>query len=319
MPVNSKERLPEAAEIIQKVNPETFRDPEGVTLKQLDFGLWYLEHAKQFKGAFLGILILVSTLTWGYYIYGMASYLIIGMKADDRLIAGMAENSGELHSVVATYAPQDIGIGASYIFPATEDRYDLAAQLANPNKAYAARFNYYFAAGGKATARKHGFLFPGEKKTFMSLGEGFGSRPTAASIQVEDFRWKRVPLFGPNAWERSAKEHLAFNITEKKFIPGYESSVSEKLMVNHVSFKIENASPYNYREVMLGILVYRFGTLAGVNQYALSDFMSGKAYDIRVSWPASLGNADTIEVEPEVDFLDVGVYKDFEADGPYKP
>ena len=52
-----------------------YTGPEGITTKQLEAGLWYVEHKQLLRRILYGFLILTAAVSWTYTIYGFAYYL----------------------------------------------------------------------------------------------------------------------------------------------------------------------------------------------------------------------------------------------------
>ena len=297
-------------EIQKKV--ENYVGPEGIATKQLEYGLWYVEHKRQLGLALYGFLILVGAISWTYTIYGFAYYLASGMNQDKILANQLVQTSAIGHEYVAQIAAKDLIIGSVQVL-GSSGKYDLLAPIKNDNQKWWVEFTYYFTASGKQTEKTDGFILPGETKYFAALAEDFSYEPTDGILIIENINWHRVNQHEFPDWNDYYQKHLMISSTDIKFTPANTSLLSGKLGLNQLSFKAANQSAYNYWEVGFTILFYNADQIAGIDHYFLTDFMSGQIRQIELSWPGKLNRVDRVEIIPEINIMKDNIYIQYQG------
>jgi len=287
--------------------------PEGITTKQLEAGLWYVEHKKILRNILYGFLILVGAISWTYTIYGFAYYIARGM-AEDQILAKQLVNTSVIgHDYVVAVGAKELTAGPVGILGSTDKKYDLYSQLKNDNADWWVEFDYYFITEGQATKKAHNFILPSESKYLFALAQDFFSPPASAALMLENVVWQRISAHQIPDWPDYYHRHLDIESSNIKFIPASLSPLSEKLNLNQLSFKVINQTAYNYWETGFIILLYRSGSLVNINHYILSDFLSGQERSIELSWPGSIGQADRVEIIPEINIMKEDIYIKYEG------
>ncbi|MFH1583416.1 MAG: hypothetical protein ABIB72_03850 [Candidatus Falkowbacteria bacterium] len=303
---NFNEDKTENKEIEKKV--ENYVSTEGITTKQLEIGLWYVEHKKQLKMVLIGFLILISAISWVYTIYGFAYYIARGMSEDEILIKQMIQINGADHDYVMQIAAKDLALGSVEIIRSSDKKYDLYTKLKNDNPKWWAEFEYYFTAAGKQTKKVRDYILPEEIKYLAALAEDFSYYPEDGRLVIENINWHRINQHQIADWDAYRASHLNIETADIKFIPANASSLSEKLGLNQLSFNAINHTAYNYWSVGFAILLYSSDQITAINYYILNDFMSEQKRLVEISWPGDLGRADRIEIIPEINIMKDDIY-----------
>ncbi|MFA6306217.1 MAG: hypothetical protein WCV70_00390 [Patescibacteria group bacterium] len=286
---------------------------EGITTKQLEIGLWYVEHKKQLRMALIGFLILVSAVSWVYTIYGFANYIARGMSEDDILLKQMVQVNSVGHDYIKQVGAKDLILGPVEIIRSSDKKYDLYTRLKNDNPKWWVEFDYYFTAAGRQTEKNKGYILPDEVKYLAALAEDFPYYPEGAQLVVENISWQRINQHEIADWDAYRTSHLNITSTDLKFIPAYASPLSEKLGLNQLSFKAINQTAYNYWSVGFVILLYAGDRITGINHYIINDFMSEQERYVEISWPGDLGRADRAEIIPEINIMADNIYIKYEG------
>lgn len=313
----NKKSIPDKT-AVRPINLEKYEDPEGLTLKKLNFGLWYVKHLPLFKKLGRLTLIIISVITWGLFFYTFGYYVLIGMRQDDNLLAQLAnDNNGHaIHQVVLKNRPAELQIQPPTIFHnPVNSTYDFVSLVNNPNSRHWAHFVFFIYDNDKPIASSTGFILPQEQKYIMILGQKLSAKPALPKIVFTQIDWQRVNNKKIPNWAEFARLHLDFEIIDPVFIPPRRSTMSEKLPIGEISFTIRNNTPYNYQSVGLNILLWRRGQLVGANHHILDNVYSGHSYEIMMAWPGNVGNVDKVEVNPEIDITRDDIYLNFEAQG----
>lgn len=290
-----------------------YTGPEGITAKQLEIGLWYVKHKQFLKKILYGFLIMVSAVSWSYFIYGFSYYLARGMKEDEILTRQLIEANSIGHDYVLQLSAKSLVMAPVEVLKSTDKKYDLYVRLQNDNPKWWAEFDYYFIAAGRPTAKAKGFILPQEAKNFLTLAQDFDYEPSLAEFIMENLKWHRLDQHKIPDWSAYYLSRLNIEIKDIKFTPASASLLSEKLNLNQLSFRAGNQTAYNFWQTGFAILLYGAGGLVNLNYYTLDDFMSGQERFIEISWPGQLGFVDKIEIIPEINIMRDDVYIPYEG------
>jgi len=308
----TQNQSPEAEKEVDEVDIEKYKDIEGISTKKLNFGLWITEHKKQFRMSLIIFLIVVAATSWAYTIYGFAYYFSRGMKEDEILVKDLLASNTIGHDYIVKISAQDL-IYSSVNVLRTGSKYDFLTEIKNPNEKHWASFRYCFLIQGKEVDCSGGFILPKETKYLMSLAQEFEYQPTNIQFVVRDLKWQRINAHKYPDWQQFKDEHLNFEIKEVGFSPAESSGLSEKLSFNLLEFTTRNNTPYNYWEVVFNILLSRGSSIVGVNKYTVAEFMSGEEKFIQINWPDNLGRVNDIEIIPEINIIQDGIYIKYEG------
>lgn len=292
-------------EIDKKV--KSYVSTEGVSTKQLEIGLWYVEHKSQLKMILIGCLILISAVSWAYTIYGFAYYIARGMSEDEILTRELVQLNGADHNYIKQISAKNLVISPVEIIRA-DKKYDLYARLENDNQKWWAEFDYYFIAAGRPTEKSQGYILPNETKYLAALAQDFLYYPEDGRLIMENISWRRINQHEIADWPAYRGGRLNIASADIKFIPANDNPLSEKLGLNRLSFKAINHTAYNYWSVGFTILLYTGERVTGLNHYVLNDFMSGQERTVEISWPGNLGRADRVEIIPEINIMKDDIY-----------
>jgi len=281
---------------------------EGITTKQLEIGLWYIEHKKQLKMFLVGFLILVSAVSWVYTIYGFAYYIARGMSEDEILTRQLVQINGASHDYVMQVGAKDLVLGSVEIIKSSDKKYDLYTKLKNDNPKWWAEFDYYFTAAGKQTEKIKGYILPEEVKYLAALAEDFSYYPEDGRLIIENLNWRRINQHEIADWDAYQAGHLNIESVDIKFTPANASPLSGRLGLNQLSFSAINHTAYNYWSVGFVILFYSSDRVTAINHYILNDFMSEQKRLVEISWAGDLGRADRIEIIPEINIMKDNIY-----------
>ena len=292
---------------------KNYVSPEGITTKQLEFGLWYVEHKRQLRLVLIGLLIAIAAVSWSYTIYGFSYYLARGMSEDEILSRQLVQSSSVGHDYVLKVSAQSLLISPVNAIKATDNKYDLYAMIRNDNQNWWAEFDYYFASGSLKTEKKSGYVMPLEDKNLMALAQDLSNGSADTALVMENISWHRVDLHKIPDWNAYRLNHLNITAADVKFTSAVLNPLSEKLNLNELNFTAVNQTAYNYWEVGFAVLLYRGGDLVGLNHYSLSDFMSGEKRAVSLSWPGSIGRVDKVDIIPEINIMKDDIYIPFEG------
>jgi hypothetical protein len=291
-----------------KLDINSYKDTEGLTVSKMNFGLWLVEHRKQLLLVPLIFLIAVSAITWAYTIFGLSYYVIWGMKADDKLGAELANQVLTINRNIIPLQIEPVEIIAN-----EDNKYDFLIKIKNNNKKYWAYLQYYFKTGDLNTNEENNYIMPNEEKYLMSLNNEFTGLPANIEFFIKNVSWQLINPHKYPDWEKFKNEHLDIKVTDAKFIPAKSTILAEKLNLNDLQFIASNNSAYNYYGVDFTILLIGQSRVIGANKYKLNNFYSGESRQINITWPGRLGRIDDIVITPGVDLLKDDIYIKYEG------
>ena len=298
-------------EVKEKINLEKYQDLEGVSLKKLEFGLWYLEHQSFFYKLIVLLLVAIGAASWSYTIYSFTYYLARGMDEDNRLTRDMVASFFNHEAAVAS-AAKDLAYRPITAISLGNGKYDIMADVSNINLKHWSEFEYEFIAGGRTIFKDKSYILPGTGKSLVALNQEVSVKAENIQLAVSGLSWQRLDARTIPDWKKFYDDHYNVTITDAKFTPAKSSGLSEKINLSQVEFTVTNNTAYNYWRSEFFISLYNRGTLIGINKYYLENFLSGNTKEIKMSWPGVLGRVDQVEVKPEINILDKKNYLKFE-------
>ncbi len=294
-----------------KPNPQleksvnNFRDAEGLSTRQLDFGLWYLRNRKKFFYTLVVLLTLTAAGTIGYSLYQFSSYLLVGMQQDKQTYLDLTSSASLITSKV------NIGNNISYsevrVLQGQDGKTDLVAAVTNSNPMLLVKITYTFEANGQKIGEAQDFVLPQDTKYLMALHQDIPSN-SSVNLVIEQTSFIRVDRHKVPDWTQYRLERLSFLIENAQFTSATNSGLSEKISVGQLDFKITNQSAYGYTSVPLAIILKSQGQIVAVNRYQLDNLRSGDVRTVHLSWPGNFPVINEVEVIPDLNILDDTIF-----------
>lgn len=292
---------------------KNYTSPEGLSTKELERGLWYVEHRQKLKIGLMVFLALAAAISWSYTIYGFAYYFTRGLSQDEQLTKELVETNGVGHDYILQISAKNFSVSPVKILRSASNKYDFYVRLNNDNQRWWAEFDYYFTAGGQQTPKTEGFILPSSSEDLMALAQEFTYEPSFAQLIIDNIRWHRLDQHKIPDWSVYYKSRMNIASADIKFTPANSSPLSEKLNLNELNFQVINHSAYNFWQVGFAVLLYGGSSLADVNHYTLDNFMSGQERSVSLSWPGNIGQIDRVEIVPEINIMRDDIYIPFEG------
>jgi len=273
-------------------------DDGGVSLREMNIGLWLSERRQTLLKLLTAFLILISAFFFIFSTYQYIRYFLAGDPNDDFTTDSFVSSPRKL--------TDDFIISPLSIFSAG-DKFDLTIELSNPNSNFLATFDYCFYQDGSQLSCGQSFILPSESQQIMALGTNL-NQTSGLSFSIEEIFWRRIDTRKINDWGQFSSDHLNFPISELEFSSADKSGLSEKVDLNSLHFSVTNSTPYGYYEVPLDILFYSGERLVGVNRYVLNNFLPGHKRSVNLSWSAPLASVTRTEIRPRLNIMDDVVY-----------
>lgn len=278
--------------------------PADFSKSQLAVASWYVSHKILLKKIFIGFLIFLNVIFWGYGLYGLINYYFIEGPNFSKTLQSLSQ-SIDYSAINSALQPKNLELGTTTIFSSGKGRYDFVAKIFNGNSNWRAEFTYNFLVDGVARPEKNGFILPGDEKFFFYLGVDEASKPRQAVLEVKNLRWQRVNVHEIPDYAAWRDDRLNFVIGNVKFSP---AAIADTISVSRASFDVKNSSAFSFWDVGFAILLYRGSSLAGVNYITLEEFRSGQNRPVEVSWFEPLPPISQVKVAPAVNIFDSKIY-----------
>jgi hypothetical protein len=279
---------------------------EQLTEKQLKWGAWWVANRRMIRRLSLTALgifgvALVAYAAWGYYDW------FFGTGRAERYEMVRVSSPTITPGVAANLTPEPVIIEDVQVLQSGENRYDLFVRLSNPNHDFWAKYDVEFTAGGSALASaSSGFILPSSDRYVYLLGLKSDSYPSGVEVRLADFAWKRVDrhVISPDylTW---AAARLNFSVSDIQFKP---PEATESISVSRSSFTVKNDTAFGYRTVGFFVRLDGASGVAGVNYVKIDNFRPGQTRQLVASWFSDLPTVSAVEVVPDVNIFDDGVY-----------
>ncbi len=277
---------------------------ENLSEQQLKAARWYVSHKLLLKKTLIGALIAFSAGFLGYGLYGLINYYFIEGPAFNRALREFSQPI-DFESLRSKLQPQGLEVGAVSILSRGKEKYDLAAEIYNPNPNWRVEFSYTFVVDGQELDPQKGFLLPGEEKFLLKLSFESKVKPRRGEVEIKDLNWQRIDVKKIPDYSAWQNERLNFVFEDVKFSPAV---IRDTIAISRASFNAKNMTAYGFWNVGLYIVLYRGSSIAGITYVTLQEFISGQTRPVEVSWFESLPSITQVKVIPEVNLFDERVY-----------
>ncbi|MFA5131173.1 MAG: hypothetical protein WC467_01990 [Patescibacteria group bacterium] len=290
----------------QEIDLDKYRDPTGLSLKKMNFGLWLSEHHKKIMNIIVFSLIALSAF---FFLYSTYNYVIYFLEKPSA-----AEEAANVNSSVSSQRDliTDLKITSPQIFRSGET-YDLAAKISNPNDKFSGQMQYCFQVNGIDASCGSEFVLPSEEKYILALGTKISTASPIVTFKLTSISWQRVDNHLIPDWASFYNQRVNFAIEGLSLALAKQSGLSEKVDLNSLEFKITNRSPFAYYEVPLKIAFYNGSELIGVNSYIVQNFLAGETRSVHLSWSGALGGVSRTDIKPNLNVLDNAVYLKYQG------
>lgn len=278
-----------------------YQDSSGVSLRDMNFGLWFAENRRRLTRALTVFLILISAF---FFIYSTYAYIIYFMR-------GPIDNQPENRVMSPRNVITEMKFGPVEVFKLTET-YDLAIAMENPNDNFWAEFQYCFYQGEVQLDCGKSFILPAEKKHIVAFSLALNSQ-SALSFRIEDIFWSRVNRREIPDWPTFLQERLSIEIDNIKFLGANHSGLSENLRLNSLEFTVINHTPYSYYQVDMEILLYSSSALVAVEKHAVANLLAEEQRLIKMSWPGDMPAVSRVEISPQVNIIKAESYLKYQG------
>jgi hypothetical protein len=279
-----------------------YEDLSGVSLREMNLGLWLAENRRKFLKIIIIFLVAVSAF---FFIYSGYNYVVYFLDNQNSLVESSAPASPR-------QVTQDLQVSSPQVF-ANNGHYDFAIKLNNLNDKFLAGFKYCFTQAGNDLACGEDFILPGAEKYILALGREFNGVQSEIVFKLTEISYRRIDSHKIPDWENFYFDRLNFSVAGLDFTPASKANPAEKIGLNTLEFTIKNQTSYSYYEAPLNIFLFNGSELVGVNRYSLLNFLAGEERTVRISWPGNLSAVNRAEVRPDVNIMEESVYLKYQG------
>lgn len=309
---NNHNHLPEAAaggksadKKIPRPNFARYTDPtHEFETNSFKKSLWYVQHRVWLYKMTVFTLIGISAVLWTYSLIAWGNYLIFGIKADTQLSRQLSSFSD--YTVIHphyTAAPLQI-VGAN-VYQGGVNKYDLVAELNNPNPNFTVQFTYHFEVDGLVLPAQAGFLLAQESRPIAHFGYEADNYPSAPNFVLDETRFSRVDPHQVKDAVAYQAERLNFEVSGYEFISGTGLDAPH---ANALRFNLKNNAPFGYKNAVFVAAAMDNGTILGVLPLQVQNFKSLETRPIDLRSFVSNFSATETRVFPVIDIYDPAVY-----------
>ncbi|OGH84479.1 MAG: hypothetical protein A2261_01455 [Candidatus Magasanikbacteria bacterium RIFOXYA2_FULL_44_8] len=297
---------PIAKPVVKKSTFEKYQDPEGeLTTGKFKFEFWYARNKiLLYRLAVVGLIVFL-VINFAYSILTFGNYLIFGVN-NDNLLYQQLSVFPNYTGLQPHYSAQILQVLGVHIVPGGVKKTDLVAEVANPNEKFIANFTYYFITNGVATEKKSATILPTQTALVPLLGIEGADSPSSADLIIEDVRWSRISnhlISDVAVWQN---ERLNFLISDFQFIAAGNQEGFPN--AHAIRFKIDNASPFGYKEAKFYVGLYQEQILTGVIPVVVANFVALEKRDIDLRGFAPNMFANQIKLYPDINLYNSEIY-----------
>ena len=289
----------------KKANFQKYQDSlDGFSSGELKYGLWYVQHRVALYRLLIFILIGISAVLFAVagVKLGLEIVWMIGDKGQfDRSLA-VFPNYTVLHE---HFAPQQLEVLSTDIFPGSSDKYDLVSEVVNTNTQWIAEIDYHFLTDGGPAPSSTTRLLPGDDRPVVTLGFGPPAYPANATLVIDAVRWTRLgrhQVTNPTGFQAN---RLGFTVSEPTFVRAGQGAGAA---AHSITFPLTNTSAYTYAQPSFLVGLYLSDTLVGVAPLHFDTLASQetKQVDLR-SFAADL-TVTAVRIFPLINVYDPEAY-----------
>lgn len=273
-----------------------FDDLSGVSVRQMNFGLWIAENRRLLTRLLTIFLILFSAVT---FIYSTYSYIIY-------FLSEPIDNQTESIVLSPRNIIDPMEVNSIEAFR-SENAYDFAISISNSNENFKAEFDYCLYQREKKIHCDSDFILPSENYQLLVLGKEL-ENSADVSLKIEDIFWSRINRREIPDWQAFYDEKVDFEFTDVKFFNASRSGLTEKVRLNTLEFTILNNRPYSFYQVDFDILLYNNSNLVAVQRYLGDNIIAEESRPVKISWPADISTVNQVKIVPRVNITKDSVF-----------
>lgn len=248
-----------------------------------------------------------------FFVLVIVMYLVSGSFVDARLTRTLVDNAPALRAANVRAAVSPLVVEDAKIIALSGGRYDIFADIENPNDAWSVTFDYHYQFGATSTEIMEGSLNPREERSFPVLNVENSSRPSGARLVIANEVWKRVDAHQIPDLDAFLREHDNFTLDTSVYA---NDVVIGTERVARSTLTITNRTAYAYWDPIFIVKLLRGSTVIGITQVTVPEFGAGQTRTIDVHWFGDFPATATVAVEPMINYFDRAAYMNPDSEVP---
>lgn len=241
------------------------------------------------------------------FIVSVVLYVISGSFADERAFASVGQNAGVSHARAVDRTPDALFTDDARVLARGDGAYDMYAVVENPNGEWYATYTYSFESSTGTTTPIEGVIMPNETRYLVALNLATSARPSGAVLAIDELAWHRIDRHDVADIDAFLAERSNFVVDASAY--AVDVTLADE-SIGRSTFTVRNATPYAYFRPTFTVLLKKGGTVVGINQVTISEFLAGETRETAVHWFGAVPSGGTVELVPTIDYFDDAVYMD---------
>jgi hypothetical protein len=194
-------------------------------------------------------------------------------------------------------AGKDLVVKSAHVVYGGEVKYDIVANIHNPNALYGGEVVYYTieVVDGSgdilATRNNKTFILPNENKYIIEVGVETSKKPSSVKVSINNVEWVKFTEFdSPQILVKNQRFGLVENNTNYAEAFGL----------------VSNESSYDFHNIVINVILEdERGVPIAVNKTDMRTFDSDSQREFRLIWPHKFpGNIKSAKMQAETDIFD---------------
>lgn len=275
---------------------DRYVDPTGeLTNKKLKFGEWYVRNRLLLRKIFVAFLTVWCVGFGGFSLYGWGKWVTVDIWQDNRMLAELTQQQIPWAYWRDVRAPQPLAIAPVQVVPSGPSKTDFVAVVENANRHWTAAVTYHFVYGAAETEPMTTFVYPGQRRVLLSLGNTGEEGPQLIVDKTEWTRFNAHKIANAAAY---LAERLNFSVRDLVFTP---VSAETGAPTHTLLFSIVNNSAYSFWNAKFTVLYLDGDRVVGVKQIEVPEFRAGEVRSQEIKSLAPQLNVTQVELIAEVD------------------
>jgi hypothetical protein len=277
---------------------------EPLSKKDLDRGVYVLQHKAMFIRLAWILALLIISVIYGLLIFNVIRYIQSPSWLD---ISQQLKSNGTWADYHQQKAPIDVELGQAKALTLGNGVYNLVATIKNLNPDWlVSSLEYKFIVNGQELPVRTSFLNTSDQHLLLQLGYKVDVSVGSVNIEIDKVQWQRL---------NSEIPQIVWPITDLKYQGESIQVINGKniKLPTRVSWQAQNKSLFNFWEVVWQVALYENDNIVGVAEVNERDFKSLEIRDIEATWSYNLPRATKAEVWPVLNWLDKNNFKSAES------
>jgi len=244
------------------------------------------------------ILLIAADVFIVVFLFTNSIIYIIGFSKQNDMILSMSRSPIDYAAVRAESKPSSLEIITTVAIQNTNNKYDLIAQIKNPNKDWVVEsIKYKFIINGEATESFTDYIMPNSDKflTMLSADASNDQDNIVLSMEIEDIIWERVP-------DINKLVNIDFSIDNIEYST---YNASGGIQVYNVDAEVTNNAFKGFWQTRFIVVLYNGTRIVGVNYVYFDEFKAGVTKNLKSQWSYLPTSATTITILPDMDLTDI--------------